>query len=305
MRLFIIKVYLIFLTVGLWENIPVFAQGMMEQGHQVVAQEIEKGRPSAQAAAGAPEVAKAVVATPALAPTMEIKRLEGEKPLYSFELRDVEVKDLFRVLAHDYKLNLLIDKDVEGKITASLTNVSLEEVLETIAESQNIILEKKGNIVKVTPNLITKTFTLKHIEAKKLLESLVDRVGAGAGGAVSAAGGAEAGGVKAGASAGQEAGGATSTKQVSTIYDLLSDKGKILLGKQPNSLMVIDYPSNIKKIEDYLKAIDWKMTSRVFKLKYLKAADVVGQTSTAQGQPASAIPESNIPSSAAAGSQSQ
>lgn len=187
-------------------------------------------------------------------PVMQIKRLETEEPLYAFELRDVEVGDLFRVLAHDYKLNLLVDKEVSGQVTASLTNVSLEEALNSIAESLNLKLEKKGNIINVSPDIITKAFNLKYIEAGELLA---------APGQTSSAAAANTG----------------NAAQAGTIYNLLSEKGKVLLGQQPNSIIVIDYPINIAKIEEYLKEMDRKMTSRVFKLKYLKAADVVGSAS--------------------------
>jgi type II secretory pathway component HofQ len=190
----------------------------------------------------------------AIVPIMKIKPLEGTAKLYSFEFRDVEIGDLFRVLAQDYKLNLLVDEGIQGKVTASLSNVSLEEALATIAESQNLALEKKGNIIKVIPNLITKTLNLKYIEAKKLLEPSAGAAGQG-----------------------QKA---PSSASVSTIYDLLSKKGKIFLNNQPNSIMVVDYPENINKVEEFIKVTDQKMTVRIFKLKYLKATDILGGTQT-------------------------
>ncbi len=212
---------------------------------------------------------------------IQINPVDEKEALYSFELRDAEVSDVFRILAHDYKLNLLVDKDVQGKVTATLSSVTLDEALEAIAESQNLVLEKKSNIVKVSPNLITKTFTLKYIEAKSIVESQEsssstsldsgsDASGAAPSSAASPVGTAET-------PSGEST--ASSAKKANTVYDLLSDKGMILLGKQPNSVMVIDYPPNLKKVEEYLKAIDRKMTSKFFKLKYLKAADVVGESS--------------------------
>lgn len=190
------------------------------------------------------------------APIMEIKRLETEKPLYALELRDVAIGDLFRALAHDYKLNLLVDKEVSGTVTASLSNVSLEEALETIAESQNLILKRRGNIIRISPNLITKIFTLKYTEARGILEPSNS------------------------SGAGVSSEGTSSGQQTNTIYDLLSEKGKVFLGKQPNSIIVIDYPPYVERIEAYIRESDQKMTSRMFKLKYLKAADVVGQSTT-------------------------
>lgn len=208
-------------------------------------------------------------------PVMKIKQIEAEKPLYAFELRDVEIGDLLRVLAHDYKLNLLVDKEVSGKITASLNAISLEEALETIAESQNLSLKKKGNVIRVIPNIITKVFKLKFIEAREILESSSssDTSSAPSESSEETAASSES---ESTASSEDSA----SAQTANTIYDLLSDKGKVLLGKQPNSLVVMDYPPYVEKIEAYLKEIDQKIDSRVFKLKYLKAADVVGQGNT-------------------------
>jgi len=42
----------------------------------------------------------------------------------------------------------------------------------------------------------------------------------------------------------------------SDINSLLSSEGKILYGSEPNSILVIDYPENLKRIEEYLKMID-------------------------------------------------
>jgi type II secretory pathway component GspD/PulD (secretin) len=193
-------------------------------------------------------------------PLLEIKRLESEEPLYSIELRDVQLADLFRVIAHDYNLNILIDKEITGTITASFTNVSLEEALDSIAEMHNLSLEKKGNILRVVPNFLTKTIVLKYIEAKKLLDPInADQP-----------------------SAGQAVQETNQTQSQSSIYSLLSEKGKILLGKQQNSITVIDYPANVKRVEDYIAVMDHKMTTRVFKLKYLKADEVTGVTNVTQ-----------------------
>jgi len=100
---------------------------------------------------------------------LEIKKLSGSKNLFSIELREAELADIFRVIAHDFNLNILVDKNVKGKVTASFTNISLEEAIEKIAEMNNLRLEKKGNVIIVKPNLITKVFRLKYISAKDIV----------------------------------------------------------------------------------------------------------------------------------------
>ncbi len=162
MRIFI-RICLIIFAALFWND----ARVVFAQEQKPPAKQIQETQP--QEAQKGPTQAEAASAT--VAQIIQIKPLEGKENIYSFELRNVEIGDLFRVLAHDYKINLLVDKDIQGQVTASLSNVTLEEALSAIAESQNLILEKKGNIIKVSLNLITKTVILKYVEAKKILES--------------------------------------------------------------------------------------------------------------------------------------
>lgn len=152
--------FLIFLLVVLSKN-NVFAQEAAQT--EIETEDAEIALPQ--------ETAPAETASLTATAVIQIKRLETAQPLYSFELREVEAGDLFRVLAHDYKLNLLVDKDVEGKITASLSNVSLEEALNSIAESLNLKLEKKGNIIWVSPHFVTQAFKLKYLKATDVVGS--------------------------------------------------------------------------------------------------------------------------------------
>lgn len=226
-------------------------------------------QPAGQSASAPAQVSDSQV--PASQPAVvNIKPAAEGHGTYTFELRNAPIADLFRVLAHDYKLNLFVDKDVNATITASLNNITLEKALEEIARSANLVLERQGDIIRLKPNLVTRVFMLKQIEAGQLLKP-----------AASAEGSASAG-------------------QTSTIFDLLSGQGRIFLGNVPNSLMVIDYPANVERIERYLEAVDRKMGRKVFRLKYLKASELVGGSaastagSSASSPAAAAAPAAGV-----------
>jgi uncharacterized membrane protein YgcG len=121
-----------------------------------------------------------------------------------------------------------------------------------------LLLEKKGKVIIVKPNLITRAIVLKHVDA----ESLVS------GQAMTSLGSQVT--TQETTSIVEEEGGA----QAATIFDLTSKIGKILLGQQRNLIMVIDYPENVEKIEAFVKAVDGKMASKTFKLKYLSSKDL-------------------------------
>lgn len=46
------------------------------------------------------------------------------------------------------------------------------------------------------------------------------------------------------------------SQNASDIQSLLSDDGQVLFGDEPNSVLVIDYPENIKRVEEYLSMVD-------------------------------------------------
>lgn len=179
----------------------------------------------------------------------ELGRVPDAEPRLAIELREADIGDVFRIFAHDYQLNLLIDKQVRGTVTASLTNVSIQEALEAIAAMNRLTLTRQGNIVKVARHLVTKTFRLKHVEADALLEASP-----------------------------------AASHAPNTLYDLLSPDGKVLLGRQPNSIMVIDYPEVLDQIAAFLAVADQRMASKVFRLKYLKAAELVGRAPTSEAK---------------------
>ncbi len=199
-------------------------------------------------------------------PLLEIKRLEADEPVYSIELRDVGLADFFRVIAHEYGLNFLVDEELKGKVTASLTNVPLNEALELIAEMNNVALIKRGNIIQVKDNLKTQVFCLKHALVQEILGSdseSLKALGSSEGTESEFSGTAQEDGGKKG-----------------SIYSLLSSKGQVLLGLKPNSFMVIDYPKNINRVQEFIDMLDTRMTKKLFKLKYIDVKDLVGISSS-------------------------
>jgi len=217
---------------------------------------------------------------------MQIKPLEKNK--YTIELRDVDIRDLLRVLAHDYKLNILIGEGIKGKITASFNNITISEALEAIAKANNLLLKREGGIIKVVPHLVTKVFILRHVGAKKLLEDSQEKEESATSSSSSDSSSSSSSTTQSASSQSSETTGGVSSgtssvssseeiKTQDTIFDLLSEEGKILLGQEPNSLMVIDYPENVERIEAFLNMIDKRMSMEVFRLKYLSAAEIVGE----------------------------
>ncbi len=68
----------------------------------------------------------------------------------SLDFREVDIKDVLRQLAKQYNLNIIFSQAVSGSITVQLSNVSLEEALDSIITVNGFAYSKKGNIIKVS-----------------------------------------------------------------------------------------------------------------------------------------------------------
>jgi type II secretory pathway component GspD/PulD (secretin) len=110
-----------------------------------------------------------------------IKVTEKGNNLYSIELRNADLKDVIRYFAHEYKLNIIVNKDVSGKVTASLGNITIRQALEQVLDSQGYTIEEKDGILRVKKKATgAKEFRLRNIsvdDIKKKISGLLSDTG--------------------------------------------------------------------------------------------------------------------------------
>jgi len=215
---------------------------------------------------------------------MDIKPSDKNASLYSIELRDTPLLDLFRLMARDYGLNIVVDDKVTGTITATLNDIGLEEALQTIVDMKNLKIEKKGKVIIIRPNLISKTFILHHLRLHNIVSvdttasttSLSQNTGTNPA--------PSAGGQAAASSASAENKEASETTSITTekiiFQKLLSPDGYVIPNVQGNSFMAVDYPDNMDKIAEFIKMADLEKEKRVIKLQYVSANDLMGGQGT-------------------------
>jgi type IV pilus assembly protein PilQ len=74
--------------------------------------------------------------------------LSSAKP-FSLKVRDVDIRDVLRVIAEEYKLNIVMGKGVEGRITYDIENTTLREGFNAILQSNGLGYVIEGNIIRV------------------------------------------------------------------------------------------------------------------------------------------------------------
>lgn len=83
---------------------------------------------------------------------------------HSFNVKDTDLADFLRLIARTYGVNLLYQNIEKRKITVSLENVSVNELLNFIMKDQKLDYIKSGSIVKLFPRKekIKSTYEVKQ-----------------------------------------------------------------------------------------------------------------------------------------------
>jgi len=185
--------------------------------------------------------------------------------LYSLQMRDAGIQDLLFAFSEQTDMNIVVEPGITGKVTVDLKQVTMEQALETVLEPLGLVYEKQGSIIKVfRPAMETRIFTLDYITTSRTGQGLIS-------GAIGDKGGAEAG--KAADSSGGTSGGygRVSSEDKNDIWSSLEQKieslkspdGALSVNKESNSILVTDYPRNLKKIGNYIAAIQGAVQRQV------------------------------------------
>jgi type IV pilus assembly protein PilQ len=67
----------------------------------------------------------------------------------SLDVKDTEITDVIRMISKGYGLNIILDRDISGKVTLHLTDAPIIEGLNTLAESNGWELIKEGSVYRI------------------------------------------------------------------------------------------------------------------------------------------------------------
>src|SRR5512136_2842657 len=105
-----------------------------------------------------PKLVKPVdIPSPVVAQLEKENGIEGPKELFSFSLREADLKDVLRGIAKQSSYNVVVEPDVKGTSTVDLKNVSMDKALGYILEPLNYTYKIDENTIYVSkPKLETK-----------------------------------------------------------------------------------------------------------------------------------------------------
>ena len=74
-----------------------------------------------------------------------------DQVIQELDFKNTDLKDVARLLARKYRLNLFVADDVNVRVTIHLQNVTVESALTFIVEQYNLRLDESGDILKISP----------------------------------------------------------------------------------------------------------------------------------------------------------
>ena len=177
----------------------------------------------------------------------EEKKWEGEA--FTFDFKDIEIKDLFRFIADISGLNIILDPAVSGKITLKLTDVPWDQALDLICRSQGLGYALEGNVIRVAPmNVLSKEAEerRKQKEQEELLRPMQTII--------------------------RPLSYSLAQDAASLIKKLLSPKGTVDVDSRTNTLIITDIDKKIPAIENLLNSLDLRIPQVVIEARLVETS---------------------------------
>jgi len=182
----------------------------------------------------------------------------GMDTVVTVHIRDMDLGQAVRVLAESAGINIMVGKDVQGKVECDLADVTARDALTAILQGNGYELTPVGNVlivvregtvkkpVETAPpeRIVRKTFTIPYtgLEPVTIAEGALE--------------GSNAAGLTA-----QAPNVGKSTDAL--LHDMLSPVGKMIYYNADHVVVVEDYESNVKAIEEFINGL-WAMPTQVF-----------------------------------------
>ncbi|MCK4649530.1 AMIN domain-containing protein, partial [bacterium] len=138
--------------------------------------------------------------------------------LLSLDYKAAELSNVLRALSYSYDLNLVVTKDIKGKVTLSLKDVTIDEALEAILMVNGYTHTRRKKLIYIIPGP-----GLEGIATNSVVTPLKHL---------------------------------TASEAHDLLQKVISSKGDIRISEATNSLVITDFPANIDKVNRLLKEID-------------------------------------------------
>ncbi len=161
----------------------------------------------------------------------------------TLDLRNMEITEALKFLALKGNLNMVIGKNVTGRLSLFLTDVTVADLLEIILLTNNLAIAKQGDIY----NVMTET-EYQALYGKKYADVRMAKI--------------------------MKLRYAVPSQVFTVLSASKSDIGKVVIDEDSATLIMVDTPDRIAEMERIVTEMEKGQNMRIFNLRFAKAADV-------------------------------
>jgi len=178
-----------------------------------------------------------------LSPAAILKSEEGMEKRISLNLRNIDAIESLQYLAKEANLNIAINKGVSGRVTLNVTNVPIKDIWDIILLTNSLAYYKQGDIYYVMTGKDYETIYGKKFEDARCVRMIRLNY-------------------------------AVPERAFKLLDALKSTVGRLLVDEESGTVLILDTPENLEKMQKSLAYIEGKNVVEVFSLQYAKAKDV-------------------------------
>jgi type IV pilus assembly protein PilQ len=206
------------------KNAPAHAEANPQQAAQQAIQ---------QASTAATTLATSAAQTPAPMAMQSAARYTGEP--VSVNLKDVDLRDFFRLIHEISGLNVVLDPAVKGSLTIVLDEVPWDQALDIVLQNNGLDKQLNGNVLRIATKATLKSEAESQRDLAKAQAEAIDPV-----------------------TVYRVLSYAKASTVANTIKKFLSSRGDVLADERSNQLVIRDIPSTIPVIDNLIRQLDRK-----------------------------------------------
>src|SRR5690606_29127187 len=167
----------------------------------------------------------------------------------SLDFKDVDIRDVLRLIADVSDLNIIAGDEVTGNVTIRLVDVPWDQALDVILLTKGLGFVRVGNVLRIAPADVLKAeeeARLQERRAKEKLEDLVVKL---------------------------QPVNYANVKEVSNLVKrLLTPRGSVDVDERTNTVIIKDIPSVIDEATALVKAIDSQTPQVMIEARIVEAS---------------------------------
>jgi type II secretory pathway component GspD/PulD (secretin) len=168
----------------------------------------------------------------------------------SLDLKSIDIAELLRILSLKTGKTIVSSKDISGRISLYLNNVSFLDVLDIILVTQGWACDKKRDIIYIMSNAEYKRLYGRDYSEPRTIKTVKLKY-------------------------------AKPVNIFNAVSQLKSDIGKIVADEASGTIILIDIPEKLELLEKSIKELDIPLETAIYDLNYAKPADARTQLTAA------------------------